>query len=117
MNSTPQPCTPQAVMTMIEYHNQPTAFGWFRKVDCPNFHLQLLPLNEVDFAMMMSDFFITFGVCSTHYDEARYFPAQRPMITSLASWVGMRTSLPYRPLTVAMLCEAAREGRWPEETY
>lgn len=63
----------QSIIALIEHHNQPTALGWFRKVDRTGFHIQQLPLSEVDFAILMSDFFITFGVCSEQYDDARYF--------------------------------------------
>lgn len=46
----------QSIIALIEHHNQPTALGWFRKVDRTGFHLQQLPLSEVDFAILMSDF-------------------------------------------------------------
>lgn len=112
MMETPRkPCSPQAVIALIEYHNQPTLFGWFRKIDRHDFHLQQLPLSEVEFAILMSDFFITFGVCSRHYDESCYFPASR---SALEGRLGFAAGLPYRPLTVALLCEAASLGRWPE---
>ncbi|MDH2068705.1 DUF1493 family protein [Pantoea sp. GD03673] len=103
-----------AIIALIEYHNQPNALGWFRKVDRAGFHLQQLPLNEVEFAILMSDFFDTFNVCSEHYDDARYFPAAHPRGFTLAGWFTPRG---YRPVTVAMLCEAASRGRWPEADY
>ncbi|MFW0697763.1 DUF1493 family protein [Pantoea sp. R13S299] len=104
----------QAIIALIEYHNQPTLLGWFRKVDRAGFHLQQLPLSEVEFAILMSDFFATFGVSSDHYDEARYFPASPPRRWISAGWFNAGG---YCPLTVAMLCEAASLGRWPEEDY
>ncbi|MBD8259958.1 DUF1493 family protein [Pantoea agglomerans] len=107
----------QSIIALIEHHNQPTALGWFRKVDRAGFHLQQLPLSEVDFAILMSDFFITFGVCSEQYDDARYFPEPRRRRFAVANWFTAGTAQPYRPLTVAMLYEAARLGRWPEEAY
>ncbi|MHA6310984.1 DUF1493 family protein [Pantoea sp. S-LA4] len=112
-----KPCTPQAVIALIEYHNQPTALGWFRRTDRHNFYLQQLPLNEVEFALLMSDFFLTFDVCSQHYDEDRYFPASDSLLSRLTRRMGIASRLAYRPLTVAMLCEAASLGRWPEEDY
>lgn len=102
----------QAIVALIEYHNQPTTLGWFRKVDRRNFHLQQLPLNEVEFALLMSDFFSTFGVSAEHYNEARYFPASAPRRLLPDRWFSAGT---YCPLTVAMLCEAARQGHWPED--
>ena len=104
----------QAIIALIEYHNQPTLLGWFRKVDGADFHLQQLPLNEVEFAILMSDFFATFGVSSEHYDETRYFPASHSRRFTLAGWFNAGG---YYPLTVAMLCEAASLGRWPEGDY
>lgn len=118
MESSRQPCSPQAVIDLIEYHNQPTVFGWFTKIDCPDFHLQQLPLNEVQFALLMSDFFVTFDVCSQNYDEARYFPAARlphSPLSALAGRLGLLSEQPCRPLTVAMLYQAASLGRWPDE--
>ncbi|MFT4274175.1 MAG: DUF1493 family protein [Pantoea sp.] len=110
MTNTPQPCTLAAVIALIEYHNKPTALGWFKKVDHPNFYLQQLPLNEFEFADLMNDFFITFAVSSKHYDDARYFPATRLQFPLFAR----RKGLSYHPLTVALLCKAARLGHWPE---
>ncbi|WP_370426322.1 DUF1493 family protein [Pantoea vagans] len=103
-----------AIITLIEYHNQPTALGGFRKVDRADFHLQQLPLNEVEFAILMNDFFATFNVCSEHYDDARYFPPAHPRHMTPMKWF---TSGGYCPVTVAMLCEAASRGRWPEADY
>lgn len=104
-----------AIITLIEYHNQPTPLGWFRRVDRPGFYLQQLPLNEVEFALLMSDFFLTFNVNADHYDEARYFPAAQRR--RLAFTPGFRAGAEpaYRPVTVAMLSEAASRGCWPEE--
>lgn len=104
----------QAIIALIEYHNQPTALGGFRKVDRAGFHLQQLPLNEVEFAILMNDFFATFNVCSEHYDDARYFPATHPRRMTL---IKRFKSGGYCPVTVAMLCEAASSGRWPEADY
>lgn len=104
----------QAIIALIEYHNQPTLLGWFRKVDRAGFHLQQLPLSEVEFAILMSDFFTTFAVSSDHYDEARYFPAALPRRFTPAHGINAGT---YCPLTVAMLYEAASLGRWPEGDY
>lgn len=103
-----------AIIALIEYHNQPTALGGFRKVDRAGFYLQQLPLNEVEFAILMNDFFATFKVCSEHYDDARYFPAahSRRMTLMKRFKSGM-----YCPVTVATLCEAASRGRWPEAGY
>lgn len=117
MSGTPPFPTAQMVVALIEYHNRPTAFGWFRKIDRPGFHLQQLPLSEVNFAILMNDFFATFEVCPKHYDDTRYFPARRPLNTRLACWIRGSTAGPYQPLTIAMLCEAAWAGCWPEETY
>ncbi|HAH11927.1 MAG TPA: hypothetical protein DCL47_00030, partial [Pantoea agglomerans] len=93
----------QSIIALIEHHNQPTALGWFRKVDRTRFHLPQLPLSEVNFAILMSDFFITFSVCSEHYDEARYFPEPRRRRFAVASWFTPVTARPYLPLTVVML--------------
>lgn len=103
-----------AIIALIEYHNQPTALGRFRKVDRAGFHLQQLPLNEVEFAILMNDFFATFNVCSEHYDDARYFPAAHPRHMTPMKWF---KSGGYCPVTVAMLCEAASRGGWPEADY
>ncbi|MGK3141022.1 DUF1493 family protein [Pantoea sp. C2G6] len=115
MKGSPHSGTAEAIRSLIDYHNQPTLAGRYLKIDRPGFCLQQLPLSEVDFAMLMSDFFITFGVSSEHYDEARYFPVQPPRRAQLARWFGFGSSVPYRPLTVAMLCDAARQGCWPQE--
>ena len=104
----------QAIIALIEYHNQPTRLGWFRNVARAGFHLQQLPLNEVEFAILMSDFFATFNVCSGHYDEARYFPPSLQRRFTPSMWFNAGR---YCPLTVAMLCEAASLGRWPGEDY
>ena len=117
MERSRQPCSPQAVIDLIEYHNQPTLFGWFRKTDGHDFHLQQLPLNEVEFALLMSDFFVTFDVCCRNYDEARYFPASRSPLSALTGRLGILSGPPCRPLTVALLCQAASLGRWPDEDY
>ncbi|WP_312123570.1 DUF1493 family protein [Pantoea vagans] len=103
-----------AIIALIEYHNQPTALGGFRKVDRAGFYLQQLPLNEVEFAILMNDFFATFNVCSEHYDDARYFPAAHSRLMTLMKRF---KSGEYCPVTVAMLCEAASRGRWPEAGY
>lgn len=117
METSRKPCSPQAMIDLIEYHNQPTVFGWFRKIDRHDFHLQQLPLSEVEFAILMSDFFITFDVCSKRYDETRYFPTSHSALLALAGRLGFAANLPYRPLTVALLCEAASLGRWPEGNH
>jgi len=117
MNRTPTPPTRKMVMELVEYHNRPTAFGWFRRIDRPCFHLQQLPLSDVDFSILMNDYFTTFEVCPKYYDETRYFPGPRPLIARLTCWRKGRITGLYQPLTVAMLCEAARAGCWPEETY
>jgi len=103
-----------AIIALIEYHNQPTALGRFRNVNRAGFHLQQLPLSEVEFAILMSDFFTTFNVSSEHYDEDRYFPPASPRRVNPAGWFKAKA---YCPLTVAMLWEAASLGRWPEENY
>jgi len=117
MNSSPQRDRSQAVLALIEYHNRSTALGWFRKIDRPGFYLQQLPLTDVEFAILMSDFFMTFGVSAEHYDETRYFPARRPSIRQRMGRLAGGTAPTYRPLTVAMLCEAARQGCWPQARY
>ncbi|THB83023.1 DUF1493 family protein [Pantoea allii] len=104
----------QAIIALIEYHNQPTLPGWFRKVDRAGFHLQQLPLSEVEFAILMSDFFSTFGVSAEHYDENRYFPSSHTRRFIPAGWFNPGA---YCPLTVDMLCEAARLRRWPQEDH
>lgn len=111
MTNTPQPCALAAVIALIEYHNKPTALGWFKKVDRPNFYLQQLPLNEFEFADLMNDFFITFAVSSQHYVHARYFPATCSPLPLLSR----RKGRSYHPLTIALLCEAAKLKHWPEK--
>jgi len=105
----------QAIITLIEYHNRPTALGRFRRVDRAGFYLQQLPLNEVEFAILMSDFFFTFGVSSEHYDEARYFQAEKTRHFAPARGFRAGAAKAGYPLTVAMLCEAASTGAWPAE--
>lgn len=105
----------QAIIALIEYHNRPTALGRFRRVDRAGFYLQQLPLNEVEFAILMSDFFVTFGVSSEHYDEARYFPAEKTRHFAPARGFRAGAAKAGYPLTVAILCEAAITGAWPAE--
>lgn len=102
-----------AIITLIEYHNRPTALGHFRRADRAGFYLQQLPLNEVEFAILMSDFFVTFGVSSEHYEEARYFPAHKARRFAPARGFRAGAAKAGYPLTVALLCEAARSGVWP----
>ncbi|WP_337009121.1 DUF1493 family protein [Pantoea sp. AS142] len=62
-------------------------------------------------------FFATFNVCSEHYDEARYFSAGHPWRFAPAKWFKAGAVRSRCPLTIAMLCEAASHGRWPEKDY